>query len=445
MIAPTSFFADYGCHVRILEEVRALQRRGHAVRVCAYHNGDDVTGVKIRRTVDIPWRKRPMVGSSRHKMYLDLMLFGTTLREALRFRPTVIHAHLHEGALIGAVVGRLLRVPVVFDYQGSLTEEMLDHHFIRSGGLREFVFRRLERLIDRLPDVIVPSSKAAESWLLEHGQERGHVKLLADAIDPVHMDPCRCTPGEEVRTRLGIPLEAPVVVYLGLLAPYQGTPVLIEATRLLLERRPNLYVVIAGYPDVERHVQLASDIPRSGQVLFPGRVPYADAPGLLAIAAAAAAPKQSSTEGNGKVLNYMAMRLPTVAVDTPSNRALLGDLGIYVPPADPVALAAGLERALDAPAELRRQLRERAVEHFSWRSQVRLLESIYVWVQHQRAAPGPVRKDVRANRAPWPGQDAPDVLSHRKSSYPETEPVPPTQSGELVSLPGEGRTRGASD
>ena len=27
-IAPTSFFADYGCHVRILEETRALVRSG---------------------------------------------------------------------------------------------------------------------------------------------------------------------------------------------------------------------------------------------------------------------------------------------------------------------------------------------------------------------------------------------------------------------------------
>jgi len=29
MIAPTSFFADYGCHVRIWEEIQALQHLGH--------------------------------------------------------------------------------------------------------------------------------------------------------------------------------------------------------------------------------------------------------------------------------------------------------------------------------------------------------------------------------------------------------------------------------
>ena len=33
MIAPTSFFSDYGCHVRIYEEAKILQKLGHRVTV----------------------------------------------------------------------------------------------------------------------------------------------------------------------------------------------------------------------------------------------------------------------------------------------------------------------------------------------------------------------------------------------------------------------------
>jgi len=65
MIAPTSFFADYGCHVRILEEARLLQRLGHQVTICTYHNGRNLPGLDIRRTMSIPWRKGYEVGSSR--------------------------------------------------------------------------------------------------------------------------------------------------------------------------------------------------------------------------------------------------------------------------------------------------------------------------------------------------------------------------------------------
>ena len=136
MIAPTSFFADYGCHVRILEETRILQKLGQQVTIATYHNGNDVPGLEIQRTLPIPWRSHYEVGSSRHKIGLDALLGVKTLELLARRRFDVIHAHLHEGALIGLVLGRLFRVPVVFDFQGSLTEEMIDHHFLD----RESVF-----------------------------------------------------------------------------------------------------------------------------------------------------------------------------------------------------------------------------------------------------------------------------------------------------------------
>ena len=41
MIAPTQFFADRGCHIRILEEIRALKRLGHKLELLTYHSGED--------------------------------------------------------------------------------------------------------------------------------------------------------------------------------------------------------------------------------------------------------------------------------------------------------------------------------------------------------------------------------------------------------------------
>lgn len=378
MIAPTSFFADYGCHVRILEEIRALQKRGHIVELCTYHNGRDIEGIPIHRTVDIPWRKRVVVGSSKHKMYLDVALFATALRHARRFKPDIIHAHLHEGALIGAFAGKLAGAPVVFDYQGSLTEEMMDHGFIPRSGLRARLFRKLESVIDRLPDVILPSSRAAETHLRGRHARLPDVRTISDAVDLDRFDPERWASARQAeRARLGIPPDAPVVVYLGLLADYQGTPALIEAASQLLERRRDAYVVIAGYPGVGRHAAMAARLPHTERILFPGRIPYEDAPALLSIGDAAAAPKRSATEANGKILNYMAMRLPTVCVDNTVNRDLLGDLGYYVPPDDPAALAHQLHRALDAPELMRDALRQRVTARFSWDRQIREIERIY--------------------------------------------------------------------
>jgi hypothetical protein len=73
MIAPTSFFADYGGHIRILEEIRGLQARGHHITICTYHTGNSVPDVAIRRSLDVPWRRGVQVGYTLKKIYFDDM------------------------------------------------------------------------------------------------------------------------------------------------------------------------------------------------------------------------------------------------------------------------------------------------------------------------------------------------------------------------------------
>ena len=121
MIAPTPYFADRGCHVRIYEEARALRARGHEVRIVTYHLGRDLGGIPTERIPAVPWYRKLSAGPSWHKPYLDILLLLKTWQVARRFRPQILHAHLHEGAFIAALLKPVLRLPLVFDCQGSLT------------------------------------------------------------------------------------------------------------------------------------------------------------------------------------------------------------------------------------------------------------------------------------------------------------------------------------
>ena len=161
MIAPTSCFSDYGCHVRILEESKTLGHLGHQVTVVTYRKGRAVDNINIVRTPPLPWRADYEVGSSRHKIAFDIFLFFTVLWAALRTRPHVIHGHLHEGALIGWPIAKLLGIPLVFDLQGSLTGVMVDHHFLSPDGLLYRPMRLLESIINKLPSTILTSTLMA--------------------------------------------------------------------------------------------------------------------------------------------------------------------------------------------------------------------------------------------------------------------------------------------
>ncbi|GIV79985.1 MAG: glycosyl transferase family 1 [Litorilinea sp.] len=403
MIAPTSFFADYGCHVRILEEARILQKLGHQVTIVTYRNGQDVPGLDIRRTLPIPWRTHYEVGSSRHKIAFDALLGVETLALLARRRFDVIHAHLHEGALIGLVLGRLFGIPTVFDFQGSLTEEMIDHHFLRRESPFYPPLRSLETWITRSAPVILTSTGHARRFLLEQFHCRPEqIRALPDCVNADVFRPADDFPPEELaalRSSLGIPADARVIVYLGLLAEYQGTGLLLEAVERILRHHSNVYLLLMGFPSVQLYRAKAEALGIGHAVITTGRIPYQEAPRYLALGHVAAAPKLSLTEGSGKLLNYMATALPTVAFDTPVAREYLGADGLLAKRGDVESLAEQLSAALFPPpgqADRYRacgqRLRRRVIQHFDWEQAGREIVAIYRQLREGHHQPLPTQR-----------------------------------------------------
>ena len=383
MIAPTSFFLDYGCHVRIAEEAWILEKLGNKVTVVTYYIGGDLNGVAIERTRPIPWRHDYEVGCSRHKLAFDVLLSIKSLQVALRNKPDIIHGHLHEGALIGYVLGKLRGVPSVFDFQGSMTGEMTDHHFLNPDGALYGPVRWVEQVIDNLPPAIITSSRHAADLLRNDfncNSERIHI--VPDCVNTDTFRPDAFTEEERVnlKAHLGIPPQRKVVVYLGLLAEYQGTSLLVQAAAQLVKTRPDVHFLIMGFPGEEGYRDYAHSLGLGDHITFTGKMPYKLAPRFLALGDVAVSTKISATEGSGKLLNYMALALPTVAFDTPVSREYLAHWGAYAEPGNPTALAEALGSVLadeEKAAALGAGLRQRAIERYSWEQAGRQIMGIY--------------------------------------------------------------------
>jgi glycosyltransferase involved in cell wall biosynthesis len=392
MIAPTSFFSDYGGHIRILEEARVLQKMGHQVTIVTYYLGRDLPNLEIIRTRPTPWRADYDVGSSLHKLAFDVFLGWTGLQAIRRRRFDVVHGHMHEGAFIGYFLSRLMGAPLLFDFQGSLTGEMTDHHFLNPDGPWYPWMRLLELRIDRMADVIITSSQHGATLLEQDFNCSAHcIHPLSDCVDTDFLRPGTIDDREIAtrRTSLGIPADRPVVVYLGLLTDYQGIPLLLQAAQALKQRQMNAHYLIMGFPDVPRYQAMAAELGVADRITFTGKVAYEEIPGHLALGDVAVAPKLSATEGCGKILNYMAMGLPTVAFDTPVSREYMGPLGVYAgQDGDPAVLADAIAGLLDDPArraDLGQKLRDRVAEHFSWEQAGQYLLSIYRSVLERKA------------------------------------------------------------
>lgn len=378
------FFADYGAHVRILEETRILQKLGHRVTILAYPNGRDIEGIKVRRCWGVPFNYRVIVGSSRHKIYLDVLLAVMALWYVLRYKPDIIHAHLHEGGLIGWVLSRLTGAPLVFDFQGSLTAEMIDHNFLSAKSIWYNPMRWLETRIDHAADVILTSSAHAAKVLIEQFHAPADkVISTPDCVDTDTFCPDRFLAEEKQQLKhvLAVPDKKKLIVYLGVLTPYQGIDKLLQALVWLKETRHDFHLLLMGYPGVGRYQAMAKELGVSAHVTFTGKIPYQEACRHLVLGDVAVAPKISATEGSGKMLNYMALGLPTVAFNMPVSREFLGDGGIYAAEISSQALAMALNRALNLSATeragLSRYFRQRVAHHFSWQRNGEQIEAVY--------------------------------------------------------------------
>ena len=376
-IAPTPFFGDRGCHVRIYEELRWLAACGIETQLVTFPTGRDLPDVTIRRAR--PWLgiSARSLGPSWGRPVLDLALLATCRRVLRTFRPHLLHGHLHEGIAIGCVLRRWSGAPLIADLQGRLASELADHGLLAPGGPMAALVTTVERWLLRRPDHILTSSEHGADLLSRHGVACDRVTTLPDGVDVDVFRPRGPDPAQ-IRA-LGLSGKR-VIVFLGVLTEYQGVDALIEAMQTVVGRRPDAHLLLMGYPNEQRYRRLVRTRGLSQSITVTGRIDYKHAASRLNLGEIAVGPKRSLSEANGKLLNYMACGLPTVATDTPVNRDILGDAGVYAQVGDTAALAASLLQLLSDPsaAAARGQaLRRRAEEVYAWPVLIERLVALY--------------------------------------------------------------------
>lgn len=379
VIAPTPYFSDRGCHIRILEEITALQKAGHTPVLYTYHLGRDVGDVTTYRTPTLPWYKKTAAGPSWHKVYIDVLLLWKILRTARAHSFDIIHAHLHEGAWIGWWAKLWLRKPLILDAQGSLVGESDTYNFFRIPGVKK-LFWWIERFIVNRADYTFASSQATYDFIAEHfPNARTRLTLLGDAVSV--LQPAEADTMAKLYSELAISPKTPVIMYTGGLSKIKGIDLLLHALPDVIKKFPTAVCVIIGYPEIERCKSIVEALGLETRVRFVGQVNYFTLANYLQLATVAVDPKPAgSGEASGKLLNYMAAGLPVVAFDSVNTRAMVGNAGVLAPDETATSLAEAVNSVLDNPSErdvLGKAAAARIKEQFSWDNRITIAIRIY--------------------------------------------------------------------
>ncbi|MGB7329164.1 MAG: glycosyltransferase family 4 protein [Rubripirellula sp.] len=365
-----------GVHVAAM--IAAFRQLGHQVRVVALAGDPIAVGdssaadTSPTNTTDTSRSGPDIKAGSRTRKMLSFfagLLPGVTyelaelaynvpakwrLKRAVRsFRPDMIYDRYNSFSSAAVDVGKATRIPVFLEVNAPVALERT-----MAGENRPLRLDRLaqsyERHICQNADRVIVVSTPLKSFLVdERGVESDRVLVLPNGANPVQFDPNRS--GDIVRKRYHLG-DSTVIGFIGILRRWHGVDLLIDAfAKIQLPVTPHLLIVGDGPIQQELAEQVAAK-GLQNRVTFTGRVPHDQMHDYLAAIDIAVSPKATFYASPMKILESMAMGIPTVAADTQNIRDLIvdGEDGLLFRPGDATSLAEVIERLARSPSLARK-------------------------------------------------------------------------------------------
>lgn len=322
-----------GAETMVLGLATALTDRGHRTVLIGPSGGEGWLRDQAAAS-GLPWRSLDVRGPS------DVSAVSRLARILVDEGVEVLHSHEFTMAVFGAAASGLTGVRHVITMHGG-------EYF--AGTARRRVLTRAALTVSHASVTVSHTSRTRLAGLLSMSADR--IGVVYNGLSP--------QPGERSRTRdsLGVSAEC-VMLAVGNLYPVKGHGVLLEAMARMRSSAPARLWVAGRGAELQALEQRASELGLAERVSFLGfRSDVAD---LLAAADIFVMP--SLSEGLPMaVIEAMFASRPIVASAVGGIPELVRDgvTGLLVPPEDPDALAAALDRVASDP-ELRGSLGEAA-------------------------------------------------------------------------------------
>jgi glycosyltransferase involved in cell wall biosynthesis len=347
VVAPQPFYENRGTPIALRNVLKAASQRGYEVDLVTFPVGEpiDLPGLRIFRAGTwLPIRKVP-IGFSIRKVILDFFLLPVFLERIRREKYEVIYA-LEEAAFLVLLLRRWHKLPVIYDMQSSLPEQLKEHPVL---GLAVFQrsLRSFERWMVRKADRIVCSAGL-----------RKYVRSIEPSADvrewffPGIRREFLAGEPEQLRKEFGIDPDSGVVMYTGNFEPYQGVERLLDAALHVVAEVPGTIFVLVGDETPSRfsRSKSAALLREKGALRLIPRQPKSKINCFMAIADVLVSPREVIGNIGIKIFEYMGTGKPIVATDTPAHRTVLDETRAILVDLSPEAMGGAIVRLLRDPA-----------------------------------------------------------------------------------------------
>lgn len=195
----------------------------------------------------------------------------------IKLRPNIIHAHSPVlNALPALRVAKRQRIPAVYEIRAFWEDAAVDHGTTTEGSLRYRLTRRMETAALKEAAHVFTICEGLRGDIVGRGILGSKVTVVPNAVDVDSFEPGG-VPDLALKARLGLAPEAIVVGFIGSFYAYEGLDLLLDALPQLLQRRPELrLLLVGGGPQEELLKERAVSLGVADKVIFTGRVPHHD-------------------------------------------------------------------------------------------------------------------------------------------------------------------------
>lgn len=216
-----------------------------------------------------PW---PVPGAA--EWALMKQLEARLLQVAATVKPHLIHAHSPVlNGLPALWAARRLGIPVVYEVRAFWEDAAVDHGTTTEGSLRYRATRAMETYALKRVDHVFTICEGLRSDIVARGIPANRVTVIPNAVD-VDTFELGGQADADLQRSLGL-TGCTVVGFIGSFYAYEGLDLLLEALPGLLQRRPEVRVLLVGGGPQEQALKAqAQRLGVADKVIFTGRVPH---------------------------------------------------------------------------------------------------------------------------------------------------------------------------
>ncbi len=410
--------ASGGEQRQVLWLARELEERGHQVILYAYRYDPASCYPEVARHVEIRCVEQVAAGRLRPPSNALGVLSRAAQRYFLESRALarlvdsvdVLNPHGRPAHRAAALAKRRTGAPIIWTCNDLVSWEKPGHRARLPAAVQALASRLmcpLERGIAQQMDTIAVLDNST-GHILERAYERP-TRLVRSGVDADALGE-RPVGRRRIRRQFGIPDEAFLVLWLGILEPFRRLEDLLEAVRLGREQGAPVRVLIVGRHDAapgyaRKLVSFVSEHQLAPLVQFLARgVPEDELADYYSASDVLVFPNDHQAGGLAP-LEALACRRPVIVSRGSGVHEVLvdGETALLVPPRDPAALARAIRALMESPAlaeRIAQQGREFVARELSWGNYAAQMLELFeetLEAAGSRAAPA----GVDARRGGW--------------------------------------------